>query len=633
MDFRDRVYSPSLIEVPNEIQLNAFRRYNVPVLDQGGEGACTGFGLAGVANYLLSIREQDPEVEPVSPRMLYEMAKRYDEWEGEGYEGSSARGAMKGWHKHGVCTEKAWPYVAGSADRDLTPKRIGDAARRPLGAYYRVNHEDLVSMHAALAETGALFATAVVHEHWENPDDETGLITPRSPDDRTLGGHAFAIVGYNATGFWLLNSWGDDWGLGGFALLAYEDWLASASDVWVARLGVPISVGRGKAVDDFTEEGQPHSYTFSEMRPHVIAFGDDGELTESGTYANDATDVRNIVEGFVEATDDWPVRRLALYAHGGLVSASSAIHQAARLRTTFLAHDVYPLFFMWHTDPMSTLLAMLDDLLERWRGEQRVEGIVDFLTDRTDDLIEAAARHTVVKPGWQEIAENGRRATTRAQGAARLVADLIEELVPADTEIHLVGHSAGSILLAPLAQYLASQGDIDGGPMNNRTGLGRDVASVTLWAPAATTELASETYLPLVSEDRVKRLRLFILNDAAERDDSAGPYRKSILYLVSNALEETARIPLVHPDGEPLLGMEKFTDEIDHPGWDDVEVVVCPTGATAPVEAKSNATTHAGFSSDRTTHLATLSWIVGEPTSAAIPEPAIQAHEAQVRKS
>ena len=45
--------------------------------------------------------------------MLYEMARRYDEWAGEKYSGSSARGAVKGWHKHGVCSESHWPYKAG----------------------------------------------------------------------------------------------------------------------------------------------------------------------------------------------------------------------------------------------------------------------------------------------------------------------------------------------------------------------------------------------------------------------------------------------------------------------------------------------------------------------------------------
>jgi C1A family cysteine protease len=53
------------------------------------------------------------------------------------------------------------------------------------------------------------------------------------------GGHAFALVGFNRTGFVIQNSWGDHWGAGGFAVVSYADWLAHAMDVWVAALGVP----------------------------------------------------------------------------------------------------------------------------------------------------------------------------------------------------------------------------------------------------------------------------------------------------------------------------------------------------------------------------------------------------------
>jgi hypothetical protein len=106
----------------------------------------------------------EPDATSVSPRMFYEMAKRYDEWEGEEYAGSSARGAMKGWHKHGVCSEQLWPYQAAHEDRNLTHERSQDAANRPLGAYFRVNHKDLVALHCALAEVGVLYATAIVHE-------------------------------------------------------------------------------------------------------------------------------------------------------------------------------------------------------------------------------------------------------------------------------------------------------------------------------------------------------------------------------------------------------------------------------------------------------------------------------------
>jgi len=104
------MFQASLIEVPTERPLAEYLKARVPILNQGQEGACTGFGLATVIHYLLRTRRVVPDRAEVSPWMLYEMARRYDEWPGERYEGSSARGAMKGWHKHGICAEKLYPF-------------------------------------------------------------------------------------------------------------------------------------------------------------------------------------------------------------------------------------------------------------------------------------------------------------------------------------------------------------------------------------------------------------------------------------------------------------------------------------------------------------------------------------------
>lgn len=76
MDFRDLMYVPTLIEVPTHIPLEDYLRYEVPVLDQMSEGACTGFGLATVANYLQLRRRVVPDATPVSARMLYDLARR-----------------------------------------------------------------------------------------------------------------------------------------------------------------------------------------------------------------------------------------------------------------------------------------------------------------------------------------------------------------------------------------------------------------------------------------------------------------------------------------------------------------------------------------------------------------------------
>src|SRR5262249_11933923 len=93
LDFRDRMFEATLIEVPTERPLARYLKVGVPILDQGRQGACTGFGLATVIHYLLRTRKVVPDRGEVSPWMLYEMARRYDDWPGERYEGSSARGA------------------------------------------------------------------------------------------------------------------------------------------------------------------------------------------------------------------------------------------------------------------------------------------------------------------------------------------------------------------------------------------------------------------------------------------------------------------------------------------------------------------------------------------------------------
>ena len=95
------------------------------MLDQGKEGACTGFGLAAVVNLLLGRRQDDRKV---SLRMLYEMAKKFDQWEGEDYSGSSCRGAIRGWHSMGVCSDEKAPYVASEKNWSLSIDQAMDAA-------------------------------------------------------------------------------------------------------------------------------------------------------------------------------------------------------------------------------------------------------------------------------------------------------------------------------------------------------------------------------------------------------------------------------------------------------------------------------------------------------------------------
>ncbi len=545
LDFRDLMYTPSLVEVPTHIPLGEYLDHSVPILDQGTEGACTGFGLATVANYLLLRRRVLPDNTPVSPRMCYELARRYDEWPGEDYSGSSARGAMKGWHKHGICAESEWEYQAPSG-HGLTEKRSADARRRPLGAYFRVNHKDVVAMHSAIAEVGILYATCSVHTGWQNVGSD-GVI---EQSEEILGGHAFAIVAFDDEGFWLQNSWGPSWGRRGFARVSYDDWLANGTDVWVARLGAPISLRRlqSSATAHATVAGQSAGYAYQDLRPHIISVGNDGRLKPGGEYGSTTAELASIfTEDIPRIASRWTKPRVLLYAHGGLTSEQSAVQRLAEYRPELLRKEIYPLAFIWRTDYWTTLTNILKDAVRRRRPEGILDSAKDFMLDRLDDALEPVARALTGKSIWDEMKENAIAASAK-HGAATLVADHLKKLADnmPGLEIHMIGHSAGSILHAPIINLLADRG--------------LAIETCTLWAPACTVDLFKSAYQPAMRNGQLKKLALFVLRDKAEQDDDCAKiYNKSLLYLVSNAFEKKSRIPGFR-DGIPILGMHKFIE-------------------------------------------------------------------------
>jgi hypothetical protein len=157
----------------------------LPVLDQGDTSACTGFALANVVNYLLRRAKREPRAE-VSPFMLYSMARRYDEFPGARADvGSSLRGAMKGWYRHGSCAASLWTELDMPEPHAAPQQDWGqDAARRPLGAYYRIDTRSVTDMHAALGEAGVLYASALSHAGWDEasvPAGKRRLDHPAAP--------------------------------------------------------------------------------------------------------------------------------------------------------------------------------------------------------------------------------------------------------------------------------------------------------------------------------------------------------------------------------------------------------------------------------------------------------------------
>lgn len=625
LDLRDRPYQPA-VAAPPRPSLDSTKGFGLPVLDQKETSACTGFALAGVVNFLLMRADRTREA-PVSPYMLYSMARRYDEFPGwKEDSGSSLRGAMKGWYKHGVCAGPMWealdmPDPNPDPAKDWWP----DAARRPLGAYYRVDARSVADMHVALNEAGVLYASAICHAGWDvtpaPPDRTKGstrgkaqpaarrrpdgrwVIPPRkaSPDD---GGHAFVIVGYDRQGFLIQNSWGRDWGHEGYAVLTYDDWLDNAMDCWVAQLGV-VTEQHQQVAKAPTLRVSAGAVTLSsesvlrnrEISPFVIDMENNGVLSRRGDFRTQKSDVRALLTTHLDlARKNWSIGNgpmdVAIYAHGGLTGESTAADTAAKWIPALYDAHVFPIFFMWETDLLSTLKNRLADLI---KGEPRPTGA---LRDRFQRWWDQRVESTLAEPGsviWGEMKQNAEAISSDrlAQGAdeqsgGRLLWDVSQELNaldPARVRLHLIGHSAGAIVHSHVVDRIVKAG--------------WRFASVTFMAPAVRVDTFRELVVPHLTSGAVERYNQFHLTDDHElRDETCRPvllYGRSLLYLVSNSFE--------HGEPTPILGMQKYFDR-------DLGTLLPQRIRAFPSPSSvSAATTHGGFDDDQRTRTAVINLI------------------------
>ena len=113
--------------------------------------------------------------------------------------------------------------------------------------------------------------------------------------------------------------------------------------------------------------------------------------------------------------------------------------------------------------------------------------------------------------------------------------------------------------------------------MKGRKGLDVTVQSCSLWAPACTTDLFHQAYFSAIEERRIRRFLMLTLTEQAEAADNvAGIYGKSLLHLVSSALEDEPRVP-DDSEGTPIMGMTKCVmPDRDRAGYPEIHAPHAP---------------------------------------------------------
>jgi hypothetical protein len=635
-DELDLVYRPRLELLPAALD----QRAGQPILDQIGN-SCTGHAVASLITTVLS---EPYAVTPehgaprratrrVSPYMLYALARRYDEYPGEEDVGSSLRGAFKGWYRHGVCGERTWG--PGDPEPDLfEPRFAAECLRTPLGAYYRVNARRIDDMQSAITELNGIAASAAVHGGWRSPRARGRKhpiwVIESSPEP--LGGHAFLIAGYNDVGFLVQNSWGTAWGHHGYATLPYEDWLENGYDAWVGRPGVRqrgLRQRRRVVVPAGTSLIGAAGPNLARLKDFVVDVTAGGRLSDKGKVASSPSQIAGLVAAMEARHDEWalasssPTRRVVLYAHGGLVGEEGGIGIADRLIGWWLANRIYPVHIVWESDAITTVFSFLDHLRELLP----FGGLLDGFWEAADRRLEGAGRN--VRPLWEEMKANARLASAplhagrpEEQPGVSLFIDAFKAYRarhPGDVEVHLVGHSAGSVVLASVVERLIAEGI--------------RVESLQLMGGAIRVDDFVRQVVPALASapngsGMVGRFTAYDLKDNVELDDTCpGPpvpvYHKSLLYFVARALEPapgqyetpmvglTKHVPATYlmPDGT----VRRLLDVIGGPH----SLVEAPNNEVE-ADGRSKADGHGKFDDDEDTMTSVLLRILGTKDLASV---------------
>jgi len=183
------------------------------IRDTGPEGTTVGFSIAYAMQ--AALKAQTGQQVTLSARGLYELAKQYDEWPGESYEGTSLLGGLKAAKTIGAYLESDWPYS----------EKKGPPAAKPS---YRVVSFDPVKgidgIISALKQRRVVIAQVRVTEDFAEAGKD-GKVVIRSRQSGGIGSKGVCIVGYDpdSAEFRFANDWGASWGHQGFGLIRDTD--------------------------------------------------------------------------------------------------------------------------------------------------------------------------------------------------------------------------------------------------------------------------------------------------------------------------------------------------------------------------------------------------------------------------
>lgn len=207
-----------------------------PVWNQGELGSCVAH--ASGAAYMFCQAKNNQEYWMPSRLFLYYNARDLEN-STQSDDGCQIRDSIKTLNSMGVCDESLWPYLPSKFSQK-PPKACYDKGdTEELTKYARVE-QTASGLQKALAAGYPVVLGIALFESFESESvSRTGIVSLPNPSEKSLGGHAVLVVGYDSRKkvFIVRNSWGTEWGQQGYFTIPYDYILNNdlTDDLWTLQ--------------------------------------------------------------------------------------------------------------------------------------------------------------------------------------------------------------------------------------------------------------------------------------------------------------------------------------------------------------------------------------------------------------
>lgn len=212
----------------------SLREQMPPPYDQGDLGSCTGNGIARVLQFD-RIKESLENWTP--SRLFIYYFERKEEGTIDQDAGAQIRDGITAVAKFGAPPESLWPYNVNAFKDMPTLDAQNEAKKHPAVLYGRVDNSKLAIQQCLSSGFPIVFGFTVYEGFESDAVAKTGKLNMPKANEKVLGGHCVVAVGYDKSGVWCCNSWGTDWGDGGYFHMpwAYITNDNLADDFWVVK--------------------------------------------------------------------------------------------------------------------------------------------------------------------------------------------------------------------------------------------------------------------------------------------------------------------------------------------------------------------------------------------------------------